>query len=526
MTECKDQNPIVLSIDIGTQSLRAVLVDTEGNLLKIVQERFENPYFSAQPNWAEQYADFYWENLCSACGKLREESGELWQRIKGVSVTTIRDSIICLDKNGIPLRPMILWLDKRKTKHDKKLPLFDRLIYLVAGMKKPTEMIRGISVVNWVRKYEPEIWEKTDKVVLLSTYMHFKLCGRLAESTAGAMSHLPYNNKKCRWMKRGELNYVLFPVEHEKLCELVEPGDILGGISEEAAAESGIPAGLPLVATGSDKGCETLGLGCTTPEKLALSFGTIATAQRTCKKYVEPRMFFPAYTAPLKGHYNPEIEVYSGYWLISWFIKQFAEKERKEALEKGVSAEEILNESLKEIPPGCDGLVLQPYFTPGVSMPVARGAMIGFSDFHTRMHIYRAIIEGINFALMDGINEFERRSGIRSKGLYLSGGGSQSSEICQITADMFGLPAYRTQTHETASVGSAMIAFTSLGYFENIDEAIAKMVHIKDVFEPDMENHKIYAKLYSDVFAHVFEKLEPLYSKLNRILKRKFQLKS
>lgn len=358
--------PIVLTVDIGTQSLRAVLVDTEGNLLNMVQDRFEKPYFSPQPNWAEQRADFYWERLCKACRKLRDESGELWQRLKGVSVTTIRDSIICLDKKGIPLRSMILWLDKRKTEHKKKLPLLDRLIYLVAGMKKPTEMIREISAVNWIREYEPEIWEKTDKIVLLSTYIHFKLCGKIIDSTAGVMSHLPYDNKKRRWMKKGELNYVLFPVEPEKLCELVEPGDILGEISQTAASESGIPAGLPLVATGSDKGCETLGLGCTSPEKLALSFGTIATAQRTCAKYVESQRYFPAYVSPLKGHYNPEVEVYRGYWLISWFIKEFAEKEQKEALEKGVSAEEILNERLKEIPPAATALsfsrILRPEF--------------------------------------------------------------------------------------------------------------------------------------------------------------------
>lgn len=511
--------PIVLAVDIGTQSLRAVLIDTEGKLLNKVQDRFEAPYFSPQPNRAEQHADFYWEKLCSACKKLRSEAGELWQQIKGVSVTTIRDSIICLDKNGVPLRPMILWLDKRKTEHKKKLSLIERLIYLVAGMKKPAEMIREISPVNWIREYEPEIWESTDKIVLLSTYIHFKLCGRLAESTAGAMSHLPYNNKKRRWMKKGEFNFNLFPVEPEKLCELVEPGDILGEISQSASEESGIPAGLPLVATGSDKGCETLGLGCTSPEKLALSFGTIATAQRSCKKYLEPQRYFPAYTSPLKGHYNPEVEVYRGYWLISWFIKEFAEQEDKAALERGISAEELLNESLKEIPPGCDGLMLQPYFTPGVSMPVARGAIIGFSDFHTRIHIYRAIIEGINFALMEGINEFERRTGLRSKEVYLAGGGSQSPEICQITADMFGLPTYRTQTHEASSVGSAMIAFTALGYFNDIDEAIENMVHIKDVFKPDMENHAIYSKLYKDIFTHLFDKLKPFYSKLSHIPK-------
>lgn len=517
MIDCKDPKPIALTIDIGTQSLRAVLIDTEGNLLKIAQERFEKPYFSPLPNRAEQHADFYWERLCRVCKKLKDESGELWQRVRGVSVTTIRDSIICLDKDGVPVRPMILWLDKRKTEPATKLPFKDRLLYFIAGMKKTSKLIREISPVNWIMTYEPEVWEKTDKVVMLSTYIHFRLCGRIADSNAGVIAHWPFDNKKKRWLKEGELNYALFPIPPEKLCELVEPGDILGEISPEASEETGIAAGLPLVATGSDKGCETLGLGCTTPEKMALSFGTTATAQCTTEKYVEPQRFFPPYVSPLKGHYNPEIEIYRGYWLISWFKKEFAEKEVKEALVKGMCAEELLNERLKEIPPGCEGLILQPYFTPGVSMPAARGAIIGFSDFHTRIHIYRAIIEGINFALMEGIREIERRSGVKTKALYLAGGGSQSSEICQITADMFGIPAYRIQTHEAAAIGSAMVTFTTLGCFKSMDDAIAGMVHIKDVFMPNMSNHAVYEKLFGKIFTNIFGRLEPLYSVLSQM---------
>ena len=231
--------PIVLTVDIGTQSLRAVLVDTEGNLLNMVQDRFEKPYFSPQPNWAEQRADFYWERLCKACRKLRDESGELWQRLKGVSVTTIRDSIICLDKKGIPLRSMILWLDKRKTEHKKKLPLLDRLIYLVAGMKKPNKMIREISAVNWIREYSQNLGKTENCTSFPYTIL---LCGKLIDSTAGVMSPCPTTIKR-RWMKR-ELNYVLFPVEPEAL-RLVEPGDILGEISQTPLPRRHT-AGLPL----------------------------------------------------------------------------------------------------------------------------------------------------------------------------------------------------------------------------------------------------------------------------------------
>ena len=130
------------------------------------------------------------------------------------------------------------------------------------------------------------------------------------------------------------------------------------------------------------------------------------------------------------------------------FKKEFAAKEVIQAKRLGISPEELLNQSLKNVPEGCEGLLFQPYFTPNITMPTARGAIIGFSDAHTRIHLYRAIIEGINFALIDGMKVMEQRAGHKFQAIYLGGGGSQSDEICQITAHMFGLPVVRTQTYE------------------------------------------------------------------------------
>ncbi len=156
--------------------------------------------------------------------------------------------------------------------------------------------------------------------------------------------------------------------------------------------------------------------------------------QYTIDRYVEPQRFFPPYVSAYKGRYNPEIEIYRGYWLISWFKRNLLKEGGTEAQSKGVSAEELLNQRLAEIPPGCEGLVFQPYFyARGVSMPNARGSIIGFSDVHTRIHIYRAIIEGINFALMEGMKTLERRMGTKTGEVYVAGGGSRSDEICQIS---------------------------------------------------------------------------------------------
>ena len=299
----------------------------------------------------------------------------------------------------------------------------------------------------------------------------------------------------------------------------MEPGEILGRVSAKAAADTGLPEGLPLFASGSDKACEILGLGCITKEKAAISFGTTATVTFTTDAYVEPERFIPPYASVMRGHFTPEIEIFRGYWLVSWFKREFAAKEIETAQTLGISAEELLNRRLKEVPAGCEGLIFQPYFTPNTTMPVAKGAVIGFSDVHTRIHIYRAIIEGINFALMDGLKLLEKQSGHKFLEIYVGGGGAQSDEICQITADMFGLPVIRTQTFEVSGIGSAIAAFVGMGEFTDYEEAVGSMVFKKDFFSPDMQQHQIYNTLYEEIFRNIYGRLSPLYQRLNDIYK-------
>ncbi|MEA4911843.1 MAG: FGGY-family carbohydrate kinase [Oscillospiraceae bacterium] len=504
-------SPLVITFDVGTQSARAVIVDSAGSLLFKTQKVYEKPYYSKNPDWAEQRPDFYWEAVCACAQRLREKAGERWDDIAAVTLTTIRDTSVCLDENGVPLRDAIVWLDKRRAKCSKPLSAARRGLYGLVNMLDTVKLQRETSACNWIIENEPDIWAKTRWFVLLSTYLNFKLCGRVADADAGAIAHIPFDNKTRTWMKKSNLTRCVFEMGDDKLYELVKPETELGKITEAAAAATGLRAGLPLIATGSDKGCETLGLSVIDAHKAAISFGTTATIQFATDRYIEPQPFLPPYAAVVDGLWNPEIQVYRGYWLVSWFKREFAEKEVKQAAALGCAAEELLNKRLAEIPPGCDGLIFQPYFTPGVSMPHAKGAIIGFSDVHTRIHIYRAIIEGINFSLYEGMRLMEKRAHTTIEELYLAGGGSQSGEICQITADMFGLPVIRTATHEACGVGSAMIAFRSLGIFKDYSEACGAMVHVRDRFEPDPAAHAVYEDIYNNIYTKIFGKLLPLY---------------
>ena len=299
----------------------------------------------------------------------------------------------------------------------------------------------------------------------------------------------------------------------------MKPGERIGEITWEASEATGIPQGVPYIVTGADKACETLGLSCTDETSAALSFGTTATVEIATQRYVTPAPLIPPYVA-ICGGYLPEVETFRGYWLISWFSREFefAAKEMEKAARLGCGHEELLNKWLKEVPPGYDGLVLQPSFTPDMTTPHAKGAVIGFSDAHTRIHLYQSIIEGINFSLMEGLYQLEKRGKTKVKKLFVAGGGSRSDEICQITANMFGLPLHRTQAYEVSGLGSSLVAFVTMGVYKSYPHALKAMVHIRNSFMPDMAEHAIYEKLYEEVYCKVFENLAPLYGKIGQII--------
>lgn len=512
------KDPLVLTIDYGTQSVRAMIFDKEGNDYGKVKIAF-TPYYSKQVGWAEQDAEFYWAKLCEATRGLKEEvNSEIWDRVAGVAITTIRDTVVVVDKEGKPLRPVILWLDQREIDNPEK--------HFSAGLKGLLKSVKmyetaliqcKTSPCNWIHQNEPEVWNKMHKYLMFSGYMTYLLTGVMKDSVANQIGHIPFDYKPKTWNGPHSLTTPLFDVTAKDMPELVEPGEIIGRITAKAAAETGIKEGLPLIASGSDKGCETLGSGCVDSTGASLSFGTTATVQMTTDKYVEPEMFVPSYPAVLPGKYNPEIEIFRGYWMLTWFKNEFAHKEVKEAEGLGISAEELLNRHLKDVPPGCDGLILQPYWTPGIKHPSARGAILGFADCHTRAHIYRAIIEGIGFGLYDGLLSIQKKTKIKVKYLSVSGGGSQSDEICQITANLMGIPVRRVQTYETSSLGAAITAFTGLKAYPSFEEAAKKMIKTKDEFLPDMDEHKFYHKLYKHVYKNIYPNNKKLYKEIKKI---------
>lgn len=509
--------PLVLVFDVGTQSTRAFLFNKKGDIVCMHKEDTQ-PFYQEKVGFAEKNTEDYWKSIVIASNALKEKSGDLWNDVIAVSVTSIRATYAFLDENCNPVRPSITWCDQRLANSKQKFPVVYKVLFKVAGMYRTALKQRRMAPSTWMKENQPEIWAKTKYFTLVSAYIHYKFCGRLCDVTACQASRLPYNYKKERWQKKHELSFTVYNVEKEKLCELVKPGEVIGHITKEVAQETGIKEGLELIAVGGDKGCETLGAGALRPDVASISYGTTATLQITTKKYVEPQKYMPAYNSVVRGYFNPEIQIFRGFWMVTWFKNQFGHEEVRLAEDIGVSAEAILDKSLSEVPAGSNGLILQPYWAPGLKIPEAKGTIIGFNDCHTKAHIYKSIVEGIGYALFEGLENLEKKSGQTITKISVSGGGSKSDAICQITADMFGRPVYRVQTYETSGLGAAMIAFVAKNQFKDYEECTKAMVHFKDEFKPDMKNHAVYKKLFHSVYKSIYPQLKPLYLKLYSIV--------
>ena len=174
--------------------------------------------------------------------------------------------------------------------------------------------------------------------------------------------HIPYNYKNRAWDKKGAIKSRIFPIEREKLCEIRPSCTIIGHLTQKAANDLGLPPGLAVAGSGSDKACETIGVGCINERCGSISLGSQATIETTSMRYYEIQPFFTPFASVKPKALNPEYTLYRGFWLVKWFEEQFASQETVEAAKAGIDPLALLNERLQKVPVGCEGLMLQPFW--------------------------------------------------------------------------------------------------------------------------------------------------------------------
>ena len=507
----------LLAIDNGTQSVRALLFDPRGNLLAKQRVPIQ-AYYSSAPGLAEQDPQVFWDAVCQACQGLWQQPGVERASIAAVALTTQRSTMINVDREGKALRPAIHWLDQRATYGLKPVSGLWGLAFALAGASETVAYLQSEAEANWIQKYQPEIWASTYKYLLLSGYLTQHLTGRFVDSVGAQVAYIPFDYKAQKWAGKLDWKWQAVPMDAALLPELVPPGQPLGQITPEAAAATGIPAGLTLIAAAADKACEVIGSGALEPDIACLSYGTTATINTTHKRYIEIIPLIPPYPSAVPGAYNLELQIFRGYWMVSWFKEEFGHEERRRAAEQGVEAEVFFDELVRQVPPGSQGLVLQPYWSPGLRKPgpEARGSIIGFGDVHTRAHLYRAILEGLAYALREGAERTAKRSGVKIESLRVAGGGSQSDAAMQLTADVFGLPASRPHVYEASGLGAAIDAAVGIGLHPDFATAVREMTRVARTFEPDTQVHKTYDELYNKIYLKMYDRLKPLYQAMKK----------
>ena len=509
-----------LSIDNGTQSVRAIIFDGNGQLIAKSKIDIE-PYFSDQKGWAEQHADYFWDSLCQACQELWLKLPISKESIVAVSVTTQRATVVPMGKDNQPLRPAISWLDQRQVETKPKLGKLESAVMSLIRAKPLVDLMHSQAEANWIEQHEPDIWQQVHKFLLLSGYHNYKLTGQYNDAIASIVGFVPFEYKTQQWADEKDWKWRAMPIRPEMLPKVSPAGTVLGEITAAAADATGIPKGLPLIASGSDKACEVLGTGCIDNETGSLSYGSLATLNITSDKYLEAIPFYPAYPGVIPNTFNVEMMVQRGYWMVSWFKKEFGLKEEQLAANQDLNPEKLFDELLSKVPAGCEGLMLQPYWSPSNGDgPETRGAIIGFNEDHTRAHLYRAMIEGLTYALREGKELLEKRSGKLISRLIVSGGGSQSDQIMQITADIFGMTVLRPHTFETSSLGAAIASAVGVGLYPDFPTAVDKMTHKGDSFNPIDMNKDLYSDLYHKVYKKMYGQLKPSYEAIRSIANR------
>lgn len=508
---------LILSIDNGTQSLRAILFDRHGEIQGKFQRHYP-AYIQPEPGHCIQDANLYWQALCESCQGLWQQGIDPKQ-IKAVTVTSQRGSLVPVNSNGEPIQDAVLWTDQRKASVLQPMPFLWQSAFVMAGVAGTVSNFRRNALCNWVAQHHPERIDVIHKWLLLSGFLNYKLTGLFHDSNASQVGYLPFNFRKQQWAGKLSWQWHALAMQINQLPKLFKSSEVLGHISVAAAEQTGLLANTPVYASGADKACEVLGSGGTESSIACLSFGTTATVNVCDSQYREPIRHMPAYPAIIPDHFCYEVMLYRGFWMVSWFKEQFGQPESLRAEAADVEAESLFDELVDAVPPGAMGLVLQPYWGAGVREPgpEAKGAVIGFGDVHKREHLYRAILEGLNFGLKEGLEKICQRCHVKPEKLRISGGGSVSNAAMQIAADIFGMPAERLHTTETSSLGAAIAAATGLGWYNNTRQAASAMVRVSETFSPNIANQKIYQALYQDVYKTMYARLKPLYKKIQNI---------
>jgi xylulokinase len=495
--------PLLLGIDVGTSSVKAVLLDLRGNLRAACQAEY--PLHHIRPAWVEQDPEDWWRATCQAIREALAKVPHGPERVLGLAVSSQAPTLLPLDRSGRPLRPAMIWMDRRAESEAARLTelMGAAEIHRITG-NRPDAFYVAARLL-WLRNHEPEILKRTWKFVQVNGYINYRLTGRLGMDPAHAVL------LQMRDYATGEWSEALCSacgVEPGQFPEVLEAAAVQGEVTVEAAAATGLKAGTPVMAGTVDSPAAALEAGVAAPGIAVEMTGTSTVVIiPNDRGLTEPALIALPHALP--GIHLLLGAMVSSGGCLRWFRDQLGQPEAQAALEQKTDAFDLLTQQAAREAPGSDGVIFLPYMM-GERSPLwhtnARGVFFGLSLATRKAALVRSILEGAAFALRHNV-EVAARAGAEVREMRSVGGCSRSGLWNQIKADVLGLPLALPRTSVGSPFGAAIIAGMGAGAFADVRISLREMVRLERRFEPDPATHDRYTHIY-EVFRRIYDHLK------------------
>ncbi len=506
---------IMLGIDVGTSGTKAVAVNDKGTLL--ASALVEYPLYSPKPGWAEQNPADWKQAAFAALTQLAQSPKVNAGDVKAIGLTGQMHGSVFLDKDMAVLRPAILWCDQRTA------PQCDAITEKV-GAERLIQMVCNPALTGftapkilWLRDNEPGTYEKVHKVLLPKDYVRYELTGELATDVADASGTLLFDVKRRTW--HAELMQIL-DIPASFMPPAFEGPEITGTLSARAAAQCGLPAGIPVVAGGGDQAAGGIGCGIVKPGIISATVGTSGVVFAFSDQVtLDPQGRVHTFCHAVPGKWHVMGVMLSAGGSLRWFRDTACGAELDVARATGRDAYEFITEAAGTIPPGAEGLTFLPYLTGERTPhkdPYAKGAFVGLSLRHTRAHMARAVLEGVAFGMRDSL-EIVREMGVPINQVRASGGGARSRMWRQIQADINHAPLVTLNIDEGPAYGAAVLAMVAAGAYTSVEEACDATIHVVDECPPDAALAATYDQWFA-LYQDTYQALAPGFRRATQLL--------
>ena len=486
----------VVGIDVGTGGSRAVVVGEDGRVSAAATVAHA-PFASPRTAWAEQEPEDWWRASRAAIREVLAKSGTGAASVRAIGLSGQMHGAVLVDASGEVVRPAIIWCDQRTEAECQWLTQTIGAKRLLELTSNPALTNFTLTKVLWVRAHEPEAWRRVRRVLLPKDFVRLRLSGEYATDVGDASGTLMLDVAHRRW---SEEILDAAGLDGAMLPRLFESPEVCARVSSNAAADTGIPAGTPIVAGAGDQAAGAVGMGITKPGAVSVTIGTSGVVfAATDRPALDPggRLHTFCHAVPARWHVMGVTQAagLSLRWL----------RELLGLSDCGDEAYEMMTRDAADIEPGADGVLWAPYLmgerTPHLD-PNIRGALVGLAANHTRGHVVRAVLEGVAFSLRDSVTIFsELRLPVQR--VRLGGGGARSALWREIQANVYGQPVETIHADEGAAYGAALLAGVGARFWPDVDEACDRLVRSSVAASPNAatadvmnERYEAYRRLY------------------------------